>query len=116
MVALVLLALAGWADVLSAVLRSTILQTATSEEYRSRVSAVQIAVVTGGPRLGDLEAGAVATLVSTEFSIVSGGLACIAGAALLALLPGFRRYDRRHPISQRNLNIRASMGRHAPHG
>ena len=57
---------------------------------------MQIAVVTGGPRLGDLEAGAVATLVSTEFSIVSGGLACIAGAAALAgLLPGFRRYDRR---------------------
>jgi MFS family permease len=94
--ALALLAVAGWADVISAVLRSTILQTSTSEEYRSRVSAVQIAVVTGGPRLGDLEAGAVATLVSTEFSIVSGGLACIAGAAVLAgLLPGFRRYDRR---------------------
>ena len=94
--ALALLALAGWADVLSAVLRSTILQTSTSEEYRSRVSAVQIAVVTGGPRLGDLEAGTVATLVSTQFSIVSGGLACIAGAATLAaLLPGFRRYDRR---------------------
>jgi MFS family permease len=100
-IALALLALAGWADVLSAVLRSTILQTSTSEEYRSRVSAVQIAVVTGGPRLGDLEAGAVATLVSTQFSIVSGGAACIAGAALLAiLLPGFRRYDRRHPISR----------------
>ena len=50
---------------------------------------------------GDLEAGAVATLVSTQFSIVSGGAACIAGAALLAsLLPGFRRYDRRHPISR----------------
>jgi MFS family permease len=93
---LALLALAGWADVLSAVLRSTILQTSTSEEYRSRISAVQIAVVTGGPRLGDLEAGTVATLVSTQFSIVSGGLACIAGAAALAaLLPGFRRYDRR---------------------
>ncbi len=101
--ALALLAVAGWADVISAVLRSTILQTSTSEEYRSRVSAVQIAVVTGGPRLGDLEAGAVATLVSTEFSIVSGGLACIAGAAALAgLLPGFRRYDRRHPISHCN--------------
>ena len=94
--ALVLLAVAGWADVISAVLRLTILQTSASEEFRSRVSAVQIAVVTGGPRLGDLEAGAVATLVSTEFSIVSGGLACIAGAAALAgLLPGFRRYDRR---------------------
>jgi hypothetical protein len=45
----------------------------------------------------------VATLVSTEFSIVSGGLACIAGAAALAgVLPGFRRYDRRHPISHYN--------------
>ena len=99
--ALALLAVAGWADVISAVLRSTILQTSTSEEFRSRISAVQIAVVAGGPRLGDLEAGAVATLVSTEFSIVSGGLACIAGAAALAgLLPGFRRYDQRHPISQ----------------
>jgi MFS family permease len=96
--ALALLAVAGWADVISAVLRSTILQTSTSEEFRSRTSAVQIAVVTGGPRLGDLEAGTVATLVSTQFSIVSGGLACIAGAAALAaLLPGFRRYDRRAP-------------------
>ncbi len=94
--ALALLAVAGWADVISAVLRSTILQTSASEEFRSRISAVQIAVVGGGPRLGDLEAGAVATLVSTEFSIVSGGLACIAGAAALAgRLPDFRRYDRR---------------------
>jgi MFS family permease len=100
---LALLAVAGWADVISAVLRSTILQTSASEEFRSRISAVQIAVVSGGPRLGDVEAGAVATLVSTEFSIVSGGLACIAGAAALAgLLPGFRRYDQRHPISQSN--------------
>jgi hypothetical protein len=58
-------------------------------------------VVEGGPRLGDLESGAVASLVSTEFSIISGGLACIAGALLLnALRPGFRRYrgDRRAVI------------------
>src|SRR6185437_12386766 len=90
--ALILLAVAGWADVISAVLRSTILQSSVPEEFRSRISSVQIAVVTGGPRLGDLEAGTVASLISTEFSIVTGGLACIAGAALL---PGFRRYDRR---------------------
>ncbi len=98
--ALALLAVAGWADVISAVLRSTILQASASDEFRSRISAVQIAVVAGGPRLGDLEAGAVATLVSAEFSIVSGGLACIAGAAALAgLLPGFRRYDGRAPAA-----------------
>ena len=94
--ALILLAVAGWADVISAVLRSTILQSSVPEEFRSRMSSVQIAVVEGGPRLGDVESGAVASLVSTEFSIITGGLACIAGAALLtALLPAFRRYDRR---------------------
>jgi MFS family permease len=94
--ALILLAVAGWADVISAVLRSTILQSSVPEEFRSRISSVQISVVEGGPRLGDLESGAVASLVSTEFSIITGGLACIAGAALLTgLLPGFRRYDRR---------------------
>jgi predicted MFS family arabinose efflux permease len=94
--ALILLAVAGWADVNSAVLRSTILQSSVPEEFRSRISSVQIAVVEGGPRLGDLESGAVASLVSTEFSIITGGLACIAGAALLTgLLPGFRRYYRR---------------------
>jgi MFS family permease len=96
-IALALLAVAGWADVISAVLRSTILQSSVPEEFRSRISSVQIAVVEGGPRLGDLESGAVASLVSTEFAIVSGGLACIAGAALLAgLLPGFRHYRARH--------------------
>ncbi|MDQ2726942.1 MAG: MFS transporter [Actinomycetota bacterium] len=93
--ALALLAIAGWADVISAVLRTTILQTAVSEAFRARVSSVQIAVVEGGPRLGDLEAGGVGTAVSTEFAVVSGGLACIAGAVLLAgVLPAFRRYHR----------------------
>ncbi len=82
-VGLACLALAGATDVISTVLRNTILQGAITDEYRSRVSAIQLAVVTGGPRLGDLESGAVASLVSTEFSIVSGGLACIVGALLL---------------------------------
>jgi MFS family permease len=99
--ALALLAVAGWADVISAVLRATILQSSVPDELRGRMSGLQIAVVEGGPRLGDLEAGTVASLVSAEFSIVSGGLACIAGAALLTvLLPGFRRYRRPALASQ----------------
>lgn len=98
---LVLLAVAGWADVISAVLRSTILQSSVPDSFRARISSVQIAVVSGGPRLGDLEAGAVASLVSTEFSVVSGGLACILGAAVLALaLPGFRRFARPEPTPE----------------
>ena len=85
-----MLALAGWADVISAVLRSTMLQTRIPDAFRSRLSSFQMAVVTGRPRLGDLESGAVAAASTTEFSVVSGGIACILGALLLArLLPDF---------------------------
>lgn len=93
--ALALLAVAGAADVFSAVFRNTILQLSIPDNYRGRLSAIQIAVVTGGPRLGDLEAGAVAAVTSVRFSVVSGGLACVAGIALLAWrIPQFLRYDR----------------------
>jgi predicted MFS family arabinose efflux permease len=96
--ALVLLAIAGWADVISAVLRNTVLQASVPDTFRSRLSSFQIAVVTGGPRLGDMEAGTVASLAGNEFSIVSGGLACMVGAmVLVGALPGFRRY--RNPLS-----------------
>jgi MFS family permease len=100
-VALVLLAVAGWADVVSAVFRNTILQTAVPDRLRGRLSAVQIAVVQGGPRLGDLESGAVAELSSATFSVVSGGIACMAGAFILsALLPGFRTQQAgRQPVA-----------------
>jgi MFS family permease len=90
--ALVLLAVAGWADVLSAVFRNTIIQFAGPDGMRGRLMGVQMAVVAGGPRLGDLEAGAVATAFGDTVSVVSGGLACVAGALAVAwALPGFTR-------------------------
>jgi len=82
--ALVFLAIAGWADVISAVLRNTILQTTITDEFRSRLSSIQMAVVAGGPRLGAFESGVVASISSTEVSIVSGGIACVVGAFALA--------------------------------
>ena len=89
--ALVLLAVAGWADVISAVFRNTIIQLAVPDALRGRLSGLQTAVVAGGPRVGDFEAGAVAAVFGDTTSVVSGGLACIAGALVLArLLPGFR--------------------------
>ncbi len=92
-IALLMLAIAGWADVISAVLRNTILQTSIPDRFLSRMSSIQMAVVQGGPRLGDMESGAVATATSIEFSIVSGGLACIAGAVVIGLLmPRFRNH------------------------
>jgi hypothetical protein len=82
--ALALLAVAGAADVVSAVFRNAILQLTVPDGLRGRLAAIHIAVVTGGPRLGDAEAGAVAALTSPQVSVVTGGLACLAGVALLA--------------------------------
>ena len=52
-----------------------------------------VVVVAGGPRLGDVESGTVASLFSERVSIVSGGLLCILGVLVLAMLfPSFARY------------------------
>jgi hypothetical protein len=92
--ALVLLAVAGAADVISAVFRNTILQLSLPDNLRGRLSAVHIAVVSGGPYLGDAEAGAVAALTSAQFSVVSGGVACVIGVLVLArVVPELAAYD-----------------------
>ena len=91
--ALLLLAVAGAADVVSAVFRGTILQLQVPDRLRGRLNAVNIAVVTGGPRLGDLESGAVASVVDARFAVVSGGLACVAGVGVLArVIPELGRW------------------------
>jgi MFS family permease len=92
--AVVCLAIAGGADVVSAVFRHTILQLSTPDHLRGRLSGINHLVVAGGPRLGDLEAGLVAAAFSPHVSVVSGGLACIGAAAILsALVPALRRYE-----------------------
>ena len=70
---------AGAADSVSAVCRSVINQTVTPDAMRGRMSSVFSLVVTSGPRLGDVEAGVVASLTSVRTSVVSGGLACVGG-------------------------------------
>lgn len=91
--ALALLAIAGAADVVSAVLRATILQLTVPDALRGRLSSIHSAVVGGGPRLGDLESGAVAAATNVQFSVVSGGVACVAGVAvLLRRMPELWRY------------------------
>lgn len=91
--ALFFLALAGAADVISAIFRNTITQLETPDSLRGRMSQIFILVVTGGPRLGDFEAGLVATWFTPTISVVSGGLACIVGAGVVALIyPELRHY------------------------
>jgi predicted MFS family arabinose efflux permease len=92
--AVALLAVAGAADSISAVCRSTINQTVTPDHMRGRMSAAFSLVVTGGPRLGDIESGSVAGAAGVRFSVVSGGLLCLAGVAVIALaFPALRHYD-----------------------
>ncbi len=92
--AMALLALAGAADSISAVCRSTINQTVTPDAMRGRMSAAFSLVVTSGPRLGDVESGTVASLTTPRFSVVSGGLGCVISALLfLRAFPALARYD-----------------------
>jgi MFS transporter, ENTS family, enterobactin (siderophore) exporter len=90
-VALAFLALAGMGDLISEVLRNALLQRYTPDRLRGRVSSLYLAQVNTAPALGNVEAGAVAQLFSPVISVVSGGLACVAGALLLgAAIPALR--------------------------
>lgn len=91
--ALPLLAVAGASDFVSATFRSTIWNQTIPDHLRGRLAGIELANVASGPLLGDFEAGAVARLTSPRVSIVSGGIACLVGTGLLALLmPQFLRY------------------------
>lgn len=90
---LVLLAFAGWADIISEVLRSSMLQLSLPDHLRGRITAVWLAQTNSTPRLGDLESGLVASLTNVQISATTGGLACMLGTIALAwLLPAFRQF------------------------
>jgi MFS family permease len=96
--ALVLLAVAGAADVISAVFRNTTQQLVVPDGLRGRISSINIFVVAGGPRLGDLEGGVVASAFTPTVSVVSGGLLCLAGVAIIATtVPQFARWHSGDP-------------------
>jgi MFS family permease len=95
--ALPFLAIAGAGDFVSATFRSTIWNQTIPDKLRGRLAGIELANVASGPLLGDFEAGAVSRVAGPRFSIVSGGLACLAGAGLLSLLlPEFLRYRSEH--------------------
>lgn len=93
-VAIVFLVLASASDMVSGLYRDAIVKTVTPDEMRGRLEGIGLAVWGTGPSLGNAEAGFLASLTTVRFSIVSGGIACIVGAAVLALiLPTYRRYE-----------------------
>lgn len=97
-VAIMFLMLASAADMVSGLYRDAILKTVTPDEMRGRLEGVGLAVWGTGPSIGNAEAGLLAAVTTVRTSIVSGGVACILGAGLLALiLPRYRRYDASNP-------------------
>jgi MFS family permease len=101
-VALALLAGAGAADMVSAVFRTAILQTAAPDEMRGRLGGVFIVVVAGGPRLGDGRSGAFASWFGLQEAVVIGGVLVIVLTVLVVVLvPKFLAYDSRAPGHER---------------
>jgi MFS family permease len=98
--ALFFLAVAGAADNISAIFRTTMMQIVVPDEYRGRLQGLFTVVVAGGPRLGDFESGTVAAIGGEQVSVVSGGLACIACTyALVRWHKPFMKYDSRDPVA-----------------
>ena len=93
------LAVAGAADNISSIFRNTMVQAAVPDAIRGRLQGIFIVVVAGGPRLGALYAGTLATLTALWFPPLLGGLVIIAlVATLVRLSPRFRAYDAENPV------------------
>ena len=96
--AAVCLAAAGGSDNISSIFRQTILQTAVPDHLRGRTQGVFTVVVTGGPRLGQMFAGTLATLTATWVpSLVGGVLVVVLVWLAVARVPSFRDYDALDP-------------------
>ena len=96
---LIALAATGLADAISTVIRQTIRQFITPDRLRGRMTSINMIFFMGGPQLGELEAGLVAsifasTVIGVTVSVVSGGVATVLiTAGIAAAAPFLRRYD-----------------------
>jgi MFS family permease len=95
-VAVVLLAAAGGADAISGVFRSAIWNQTVPDALRGRLASIELVSYSTGPLLGNAESGLIASAFSVPVSVFSGGVLCVLGCLLCALLlPGFRAYESR---------------------
>lgn len=97
-IAMVCLAATGAADNVSAIYRSTMMQAAVPDAMRGRLQGIFMVVVAGGPRVGALYAGALATFTTLWFPPLLGGFVIVGLVGVLVRLnPRFRAYDAEHP-------------------
>lgn len=80
------LVIAGAADTIAVISRGAIIQLATPDSHRGRVSAAELMIGVAGPDLGNYRGGVVASVTSATFALASGGLICVVGVAALALV------------------------------
>jgi MFS family permease len=103
--ALVLLGVAGAADLVSTIFRSTIVQLEAPDELRGRITSIHVLVVSSGPRIGDIQAATVASVIGTQPTVVLGGLLCLAGVVAVArLFPELPRHVSRYGVGVMNRN------------
>ena len=95
------LILMGAADSVSTIIRNTIRQMNTPDSLRGRMTSINQIFFSGGPQLGEIEAGAVAQFFGVPFAIVSGGIGTILGVWLVvSIWPGLPKYNGDEPIVQ----------------
>ena len=88
------LVVAGGADMVSGLFRSTMWNQSIPDSLRGRLAGIEMLSYSSGPTLGNVEAGVVESLAGLRVSVVSGGVLCVVGTAVLsAVLPRFWNYD-----------------------
>jgi MFS family permease len=94
LVAFLAMVLSGAADAVSTIIRNTIRQLNTPDHIRGRMVSVNQIFFQGGPQLGEVESGIVASLFGVPFAIISGGIGCVIGVACIVLKwPDLRQYN-----------------------
>ncbi|HEY2394238.1 MAG TPA: MFS transporter [Candidatus Angelobacter sp.] len=101
--ALLWLAIAGGSDMVSGLFRMTIWNQTIPDHLRGRLAGIEMVSYMSGPMLGNTEAGIVASLFSIRTSVVSGGILCVLGTAVLAaVFPAFIHYDGREGLLRKH--------------
>ncbi|GAA3769619.1 MFS transporter [Plantactinospora mayteni] len=113
--ALVFLAFAGAADMVSGIFRMTIWNQTIPDHLRGRLAGIEMISYATGPLLGQLRSGVAARFIGIGGSIVSGGVLCVVGTlALAAALPAFVRYDGRNGLAGKRAADEEWAARAAP--
>lgn len=91
---LVMMAVVGAADMVSSIIRSTLRQMVTPDHMRGRMVSINMMFYLGGPQLGEVESGLMASLIGTPYTVVIGGIATIIATVFFTLrIPELLEYE-----------------------